>query len=239
MNYKKYKNVKVLKEIDDKIALVECKGYQFFIRKEKIDAFTVNEVFTCGYLKHLELESDDIVLDIGMNIGVFSVIASKHCKKIISFEPDIDNFNLAKENLKLNKIENVEIYNEAISDKSGEIELFLNDGVCSDCHSTLPIRGRKSITVKSTDINDIIKKYRPTKMKIDCEGEELNFMQFANLKDVLNISMEVHFVYSKRDNHKKYFELLRNMEFFYKKEEIKYPKVQDKFSKILTTKRKR
>ena len=76
-------------------------------------------------------------------------------------------------------------------------------------------------------------------MKIDCEGEELNFMQFANLKDVLNISMEVHFVYSKRDNHKKYFELLRNMEFFYKKEEIKYPKVQDKFSKILTTKRKR
>lgn len=235
MDYKKYKNVKVIKDIDEDHAVVECKGYQFFIRKEKIDAFTVNEVFTCGYLKHLDLKEDDIVLDIGMNIGVFSVIASKHCKKIIAFEPDIDNFNIAKENLELNNITNVEIHNTAIAENSDDIELFLNSGVCSDCHSTLPIRGREKITVKAESINDVIEKHQPTKMKIDCEGEELNFMQTANLKNILGISMEVHFVYSKRNKHESYFKLLKNIEENF--DEIKKPKVQDKFSKMMWAKK--
>jgi len=231
MDYKKYKDVSIIEEIDDTYALVNCKGYIFKIRKNKIDAFTVNEVFKCGYLKHLNLNQSDVVLDIGMNIGVFSVIASKHCNKIIGFEPELNNFNLAKENLLLNNVTNVEIYNSAISDKQGEIGLYLNSGVCSDCHSTQPIRGRDMITINSKSLNDVIYDFKPNKLKIDCEGEELNFMRTADLRNMDAISMEVHFTLSKRDKHERYYSMLKNIEDNFKN--IKYPKVQEKFSKML------
>jgi FkbM family methyltransferase len=231
MDYKKYKDVKVVEDIDDVYAIVTCKGFNFKIRKNKIDAFTVNEVFKCGYLKHLKLDKQDIVLDIGMNIGVFSVIASRHCEKVIGFEPDIENYNLAKTNLELNNINNVEIFNSAITDKNEQINLYLNSGVCSDCHTTYPVRGRQSVIVDAKGINNVIEDFNPTKLKIDCEGEELNFMQIANLNNIKAISMEVHFSLSKRDKHERYYKMLKNIE--NNLTNVKYPKVQDKFSKIL------
>lgn len=231
MDYTKYKNVKILKHINNEIALVECKGYKFHIRKEKIDAFTVDEVFKVGYFKNLELNKNDIVIDIGLNIGVFSVAASKLCKKVIAYEPDRENFELAKKNLALNNINNVEIYQKAIAKDKGKIDLYLNSGVCSDCHSTLKIRGREHIQVISESINDVLEKYNPTKLKIDCEGEELNFMGNAKLCNVKNIAMEVHFTYSKRDKHMKYYRMIKNLEKYFLN--IKYPKVQNNFSRML------
>lgn len=231
MDYKKYKNVKILQNINNEIALVECKGYKFYIRKEKIDAFTIDEVFKCGYFKNLQLTKEDVVLDIGLSIGVFSVVAGSLCKKVVAYEPDIDNFNLAKKNLKLNNIKNVKIFNKAISEKNGKMQLYVNNGVCTDCHSTLKIRGRKSVEVEAVAINDVIKKYNPTKMKIDCEGEELNFMRTAKLDNVQKLAMEVHFAYSRRDKHMKYYKMARNIKKYFLR--IKYPTVQDNFSRML------
>ena len=235
MDYKKYKAVKILNHnLANNMALVSCKGFKFKIRKEKIDAFTVDEVFKCGYFKHLQLNKEDVVLDIGMNIGVFTIAASKLCKKVIAYEPDIVNFNLAKENLRLNNITNVEIYNEAIAKDNGELNLYINAGVCTDCHSTLEIRGREYKTVKAVSLNDVIKTHNPNKIKIDCEGEELNFMSDANLENIINIAMEVHFAYSYRDKHFKYYKLLNNVKkYFY---DIKTPKVNDKFSRMMFAK---
>ena len=235
MDYKKYKSVKILNHnLPDNMALVTCKGLKFKIRKDKIDAFTVDEVFKCGYFKNLQLNKKDVVLDIGMNIGVFTIAASKLCKKVIAYEPDLVNYNLAKENIKLNNIINVEIYNKAISQNSGELKLYINSGVCTDCHSTLEIKGREYKTVKAACVNDVIKKHNPNKIKIDCEGEELNFMADANLENITNIAMEVHFAYSYRDKHIKYHKLLDNVKkHFYT---IKKPKVNDKFSRMLFAK---
>ena len=235
MDYKKYKAVKIINHnLAHNMALVSCKGFKFKIRKDKIDAFTVDEVFKCGYFKHLQLNKEDVVLDIGMNIGVFSIAASKLCKRVIAYEPDIVNYNLAKENLNLNNITNVDIYNEAIAKDNGELKLYINSGVCTDCHSTLEIKGRKFITVKSVSLNDVIKAHSPNKIKIDCEGEELNFMSDINLKNIINIVIEVHFAYSYRDKHIKYYNLLANIKkHFYS---IKNPKVNDKFSRMLFAK---
>jgi FkbM family methyltransferase len=235
MDYKKYKAVKIINDnLANNMALVSCKGYKFKIRKDKIDAFTVDEVFKCGYFKHLELNKTDTVLDIGMNIGVFTVAASKLAKKVIAYEPDIVNFNLAKENIKLNNVTNVEIYNKAIAEENGELKLYLNSGVCTDCHSTLEIKGRKFITVKSQSLNDVIEKYKPTKLKVDCEGEELNFMTNANIENIKNLAMEVHFAYSYRDKHIKYYKLLDNVKKYFLN--IKSPKVNDRFSRMLFAK---
>ena len=49
------------------------------------------------------------VIDIGANIGVFSIKAGKFKNevKVFSFEPFPKNFSGLKENIKLNRLENV------------------------------------------------------------------------------------------------------------------------------------
>ena len=233
MDYTKY--VKIEKEIDNNYAIASNKGYKFKIRKNKIDAFTCKEVFGCGYFKHLELDKNDVVIDVGANIGVFAIAAADKCREVIAFEPDPANYRLAQENIQLNKIKNIRLIHGAVAEHNGDIELYLNSGVCSDCHSTFKIRGRKSIKVKAISLNDIISRYNPNKLKIDCEGEELKFMRTANMNNIRNLAMEVHFTYSKRDKHENYYKCKSNIEKYFNK--IKYPKVQDKFSKMMFAKK--
>ena len=56
-----------------------------------------------------EIETDDVVLDIGAHIGLFTLFASQFCTngKIYCFEPIKENFELLQENIKMNNLENV------------------------------------------------------------------------------------------------------------------------------------
>ena len=71
--------------------------------KNKQDAFEID-------LLKKHIQKNNVVLDIGANIGFYAAIISKivgENGKVICFEPDITNFNYLKENTKrLNKTEN-------------------------------------------------------------------------------------------------------------------------------------
>jgi len=63
------------------------------------------------------INKDSVVLDIGANIGVFSIKCGKKCKHIYSFEPYINNYNLLVQNIHLNNFTNITPYFFGISDK--------------------------------------------------------------------------------------------------------------------------
>ncbi len=69
------------------------------------------------------LKENNIFVDIGANIGYYSVLASKILKdkgKVISFEPVKDTFNKLMQNIKLNNInEQFTAYNCALGNKTG------------------------------------------------------------------------------------------------------------------------
>ena len=233
MNIEKYKNVKIIEDLDDKYCIVQCKDFKFKIRKNKIDAFTVNEVaYKSGYFGFLDLNKNDVVLDIGCHIGTFMVIASKLCKNVISFEPDKENYELALFNKELNNCDNATIINSAVSTQSGEIDLYLNSGVCTDCHSTFPVKGRKVVKIQSSNIKDLIEIYKPNKIKIDCEGEELNILRLADLSTIEKLIAEVHFFISIKDGHSRFYQMRDNIEKYFNK--IKYPPtIPDKYARII------
>lgn len=62
------------------------------------------------YLKNYEPQKNDIVIDAGASIGIFSMFVSmkmNNTGRIIAFEPDEENFEKLVRNIKLNKIKNV------------------------------------------------------------------------------------------------------------------------------------
>jgi len=69
------------------------------------------------------------VLDIGANTGYFSVLMADlvgPSGHVYSFEPFSVNFLLLQENILLNKFQQVQYFQKALSDRSGEAVLHLN-----------------------------------------------------------------------------------------------------------------
>ena len=165
----------------------------FEVRENTLDEWVVDEVLAKGcYLKPLEVNERDKVLDIVMNIGAFSVLAAYHGAYVIGFEPCEKNYNQAKKNMQLNDF-SYPIYQLGISDETKDIELYLNEKKNRGNHSTTKFRGRRGVTIKCIGINEVLYEYRPTKVKIDCEGEEYKIiMAVDDWYNVEVIRMEWH-----------------------------------------------
>ena len=72
-------------------------------------------------------------LDIGGNIGYFTIIAAKHVGplgKVIAFEPEPHNFEILRRNVELNKLRNVMIENYAAVDQEKTLTLYLSATRC-------------------------------------------------------------------------------------------------------------
>lgn len=72
------------------------------------------------------LKPDSIVLDIGANIGLFSVLASKYVTgkgKIYAIEPTTKTFDFLKKNLEINSISNVEAFKVAFSNTKSLVSM--------------------------------------------------------------------------------------------------------------------
>lgn len=75
------------------------------------------------------LKPGDIFLDVGANVGWFSLLASRLVSptgKVVAFEPAKENINKLKYNLSLNDMSNVELIETAVSDKTEETSFYLN-----------------------------------------------------------------------------------------------------------------
>mgnify|MGYP000176852642 FL=1 len=81
------------------------------------------------------LQAGEAFIDVGANIGYYSVLASQwvgEAGRIYGFEPDPNNFSLFEANVALNKLNNVECFNVALSNCDNEGALYLNDSNFGD-----------------------------------------------------------------------------------------------------------
>lgn len=155
---------------------------KFNVRKDTYDEEVVRECFGSSYFKeNIKYCRDDIVLDVGANIGAYAIRVSSLVQVVHSFEPDIDNYNLAKENLSLNSITNVHLNNSALisSDKT-TIDFYVNGKANKGAHSCCPIRGREKITVPAKMFSTVVKEIKPTIVKMDIEGAEWDIITANN-----------------------------------------------------------
>jgi len=127
------------------------------------------------------LNNGDVFVDIGANIGLFSLIASKIVGdegKVLCFEPAPLTFSRLKENISLNNFKNVDIRNIGLSDSKGELTFYVSNNGHDAWNSFAPSQDNKlessiQVPVSTLDIElKDIDKAKIKLVKIDVEGWE-------------------------------------------------------------------
>ncbi len=119
------------------------------------------------------LKLGDVFIDIGANIGYYTVLASKRVGadgRVISFEPMPETFQYLKVNCQLNDARNVNLIPKAAFDIESTTPLYF-----SGYNGTVSLKQSPGITtlVETTTLDVICTPYKYIKMiKIDTEGSE-------------------------------------------------------------------
>ncbi len=130
------------------------------------------------------LNADSVVVDIGANIGYYSLMAAKKAVTghIYSFEPVTKNQEKLKRNISLNNLTVIHPIQAAISNFSGSITIYIsaddNSGM-SGLRTAENFSG-ESETVKCLTLDEAVIEYKLPKIdliKIDVEGSEITVLQ--------------------------------------------------------------
>lgn len=156
-----------------------------------------------------KIKDDDIVVDIGANIGIFSIYAAKRAKrgKVYSFEPFLPHYTRLKNNIGLNKLNNITAYNLAVSNKKGKSRFFISN-ISSGMHSLYRLEKTKqrSVHVKKISFNEFILRSKIQKidfLKLDCEGSEYDILYSlskSNLGKIKKVSLEFEELNNEKNN---------------------------------------
>lgn len=129
-----------------------------------------------------EVESDDIVFDVGANVGTYTCFLAKRLSRdqVIAVEPHPINISALRSNLELNKTD-ARIVDQALSDSNGSAELAVRSEEAGEGqHSLATADQEDTIEVDQITGDNLLTEVglpTPTLMKIDVEGAELKVLQ--------------------------------------------------------------
>tara|TARA_Y200000002_G_C22688767_1_gene667199 strand:- start:8293 stop:9312 length:1020 start_codon:yes stop_codon:yes gene_type:complete len=165
------------------------------------------------YMLESYLKPGMSVLDIGANIGYYSLIELNLIGKngtLIAVEPMRENINLLEKNLKLNKYEKIEIHEVAISNKNSIEEIYVSEmSNLNTFHNkgtgTEFLTGEKREVITKT-VPSILDGRKIDLIRMDVEGHEIEVIQ-GMIKEIENnelspaIIFETHTSRYNSDNH--------------------------------------
>jgi FkbM family methyltransferase len=138
------------------------------------------------------ISKGDTVVEIGANIGEFTIAMAKKEVNVYSFEPDTEVFKCLKLNTSLSN--NITIFPIACSDKDGKVQFYLSS---SDADSSvIPPESYTNITevecltlstICNVEVNKLIRL-----LKVEAEGYEPEVLSTLNLchKNIQNITVD-------------------------------------------------
>ena len=124
------------------------------------------------------LRPGDVFVDVGANIGYFSVLAASAVGDegaVFAFEPDADNFRLLQANAELNHQQHcITAVQGALSDAAGEGRLFLADDNLGDHQVYAGEDERPSVPITLYHGSDYLQHRlrRLDLLKVDTQGSE-------------------------------------------------------------------
>lgn len=163
----------------------------------------VHEEETTKLFKKI-IRRGDVVIDLGSNIGYFTLLAAQHVGptgKVFAFEPEPTNFFYLKKNIGINNFNNAHAFQMAASNKNGKTKLY----ICSydSGHHTIEQYGgieayrqgrpstKKHIEVSTVALDEFLKNKteRVDVIKMDVEGAEA--LAVSGMKNILHSNPDI------------------------------------------------
>ena len=122
--------------------------------------------------RQLEIGPKDTVLDVGGHIGLFSAVALEAGATVIGVEPHPDNQKIYRRNAPRAKL-----YAAAcVADRRLSVTLYRSTTSSHGIHTIVPTRGRDPLVVPTVNFSALLRLHKPTVIKMDCEGAELELL---------------------------------------------------------------
>ncbi|MFA6554486.1 MAG: FkbM family methyltransferase [Candidatus Paceibacterota bacterium] len=137
------------------------------------------------------LKNGFTVVDIGANIGYYTIIASGHIGsngKIFAYEPENRNYSFLQKNIEVNRLTNVKAQKIGLSDKKGSNTLYL-DPNNKGHHSLVYDKDKPGLTIELDTLDNSLKQFGSPKIdiiKIDIEGAE--FLALEGMRETIQKS---------------------------------------------------
>lgn len=138
----------------------------------------LHEFEDMAFLLHF-LRPEDLFVDIGANVGSYTVLASGHVGSgTITIEPVPSTFKRLQNNIAINFLDGlITSYNVGIGSKSGVLS-FTSD-LDTVNHVVLDSTSTNSIEVKIETLDHLVNGLHPSLIKIDVEGFESEVLEGA------------------------------------------------------------
>jgi FkbM family methyltransferase len=181
------------------------------------------------------MDGRDILVDVGANMGGYSMLAAARGARVYAFEPESQNYALLNRNIYLNgAAERISAYCVALSDCEKFSQLYLAEFVtASSCHAfgapldfrNQPLHAAFIQGAFSTTLDQLVHIQAmpvPTRIKIDVDGIEPKVVAGARrtLQDprVRSVLIEIN---STLDEHRGVVDLMLELGFDYSRDEMR------------------
>ncbi len=133
-----------------------------------------------------------VVVDVGAQVGLYSLKTAPFAERVVSFEPSIRNFRMLRANVERSPFRNVSIRQQALWSSTGAVKF--TDGGAGFVSELGGARG--DYDVETTTIDEVVTECgRVALLKMDMEGAEYNVMPVCSesaLRRIDRIVAEVH-----------------------------------------------
>ncbi len=162
-------------------------GFSNPLEGYRISTYATKEPETLDWLEK-DLRENDVLFDIGANIGLYSIYAALVQPKcqVYSFEPEALNFTRLTRNILQNKLKNIVPMNVALSESTKFDFLYVHDVLAgaalhsfgeSDLNSWKLRQG-----ILGVSVDDLVFRFglpQPTRIKLDVDGIEEKIVRGA------------------------------------------------------------
>lgn len=142
------------------------------------------------YQPFIQYMQGKTVLDLGANIGLFSLFASEFTDRIYAFEPTLETYDLATRNFNENEAKNVNLFKMAVAAEDGKEKLYINTN--TTMNSLNPVVNDKQQTeeVETVRLDSFVKEFDIKQIgfaKIDVEGTEDKIFVSESFQNIVPI----------------------------------------------------
>lgn len=173
-----------------KTNFTDMQGSKMYLNKlfREVSHARIWELFETKIVKKL-VRRGDVVVDIGANIGYFTLLFSRLVKpsgKVFAFESEPANFSLLKKNIEINGYKNVTLIQKAVSNKNELIKLYLSQDNEGDHRIYESDGNRDFIEIESVCLDEYFRNMEDkiNFVKMDIQGAEGTVIQ--GMRNILN-----------------------------------------------------